>query len=189
MTQISRAILSALRELAEAALLALLLFLAFHSVMQAREVEGPSMQPNFFTGERLIVNRLGFMHIGDLPFAQLLPFGAPHRGDVIVFDPPVPSPDDYIKRIVGVPGDHVQIIGSKVYVNGQQLSEPYLHGVQTACGGPWCDVHLGPDQYYVLGDNRGNSSDSRFWGPVSTDRIVGSAWLVYFPFKDFGLSH
>ncbi len=189
MTQTLRTILKGLRELVQAALLATALFLVFHSVMEAREVQGPSMQPNFFTGERLIVNRLDFLQFGGLPFARLFPFGAPRRGDVIVFNPPVPSPDAYIKRIVGMPGDHVQIAGSKVYVDGQQLSEPYLHGARTGCGGRWCDIHLGANQYYVLGDNRGNSSDSRFWGPVASDRIVGSAWLVYFPFKDFGLPH
>jgi signal peptidase I len=182
------ALLTAVRELAEAGLLALVLFLTFHNVMEAREVEGPSMQPTLHTGERLIVSRLDYLQIGGVSLTRLLPFDAPHLGDVIVFNPPVVSPDAYIKRIVGLPGDRVSIVGGTVYVNGERLAEPYLHDIPTDCGGRWCDVRLGQSEYYVLGDNRSNSSDSRFWGPVGAERIIGSAWLVYFPFKDFGLS-
>lgn len=171
----SRPVLKALREVAEAVLLALLIFFGTRTVLQAREVIGPSMQPIFHTGERLFVNR------------AIYRFHAPEHGDVIIFKPPIPSHDEFIKRVIGVPGDHVVISGGRVSVNGQVLSEPYIHGAVTDCAGQWCDLVLGPNQYYVLGDNRPSSSDSRVWGPVQADSVVGEAWLIYFPFKDVSL--
>jgi signal peptidase I len=161
------------RETVQVVLVALLLFAGTRTVVQGREIRGPSMLPTYHTGQRLFVTRY-FFH-------------DPKRGDVVVFHPPSPSSDDYIKRVVGVPGDRVQVRGSRVFVNGELVAEPYLaDGVQTACSGRWCDVVLGPDQYYVMGDNRPNSSDSRLWGPVDEGQIVGKAWLLYYPFSDFG---
>jgi signal peptidase I len=150
-----------------------LVFLATRSVAQGREVLGPSMQPTYHSGQRIFVTSY-FL-------------GSPSRGDVIVFKPPVNQNEDYIKRVIGLPGDHVQIDGGVVYVNGQELSEPYLHDVNTDCAGRWCDVTLGPNQYYVMGDNRPNSSDSRFWGPVSGSAIAGRAWLRFYPLDQFKL--
>jgi signal peptidase I len=128
------------------------------------------MQPTFQQGERVIVS----------PYLV----GGPGRGDVIVFQPQVPSTSDYIKRVVGLPGDHITISGGAVLVNGNVVNEPYVQGAPTFCSGPWCDLTLGPNQYFVLGDNRLASSDSRSFGPVSMDHIHGKAWLRYFPFTD-----
>jgi signal peptidase I len=162
------------REIAVTAVFAVLLFFATHTVVQGREVHGPSMQPTYHEGQRLFITRYLFH--------------GPHRGDVVVFDPPVHSADQYIKRIVGMPGDQISVRGGRVRVNGELLDEPYLHGMKTACAGRWCEVTLGADQYFVMGDNRTNSSDSRYWGPVTRDSLAGKAWLLYYPFSEAGLA-
>jgi signal peptidase I len=107
---------------------------------------------------------------------------------VVVFHPPLPNSfeRDFIKRVIGVPGDHVQVRDGRVFVNGRELQEQYLRSTQTFCGGQWCDITLGPDEYYVMGDNRTNSSDSRLWGPVPGQNIIGKTLLIYLPFDDFG---
>jgi signal peptidase I len=163
-----------LRDVLQVVLLAAVLFVGTRTVVQGREVRGPSMQPTYHSGQRLFVTRYFF--------------SAPHRGDVVVFHPPAQGRDDYIKRVIGVPGDHVVVNAGRVWVNGEALSESYLSGAQTTCFGRYCDVTLGDSEYYVLGDNRPNSSDSRFWGPVKRDQIVGRAWLLYYPLSDFGLA-
>lgn len=164
-----------LREVLQIVVVAALLFAGTRTVVQGREVRGPSMQPTYHTGQRLFVTRYFF--------------DDPSRGDVVVFHPPSPSRDDYIKRVIGVPGDHIQVRNGRVLVNGEALSESYLPAnVQTNCAGRWCDLPLGPDEYYVMGDNRPNSSDSRAWGPVRESTIVGKAWLLYYPFSDFGFA-
>ena len=162
-----------LREGLLMAVLAVVLFIGTRSVAHGREVRGPSTQPTYHSGQRILIAR----HF----------FGSLHRGDVIVFKPPVAGRDDLIKRVIGVPGDHIVIRGGRVWVNGTALDDLHAHGAPTSCAGRWCDVTLGPNEYYVMGDNRANSSDSRIWGPVTRDRIEGKAWLLYYPFGDFRL--
>lgn len=166
--------LRVLREGLQVAVIAAVLFLGTRTVVQGREVRGPSMQPAYHSGQRLFVTRY-FFH-------------DPHHGDVVVFHPPTPSKDDYIKRVIGVPGDRVVVRDGRVTVNGDVLDESYLKGAPTTCFGRFCDVTLGSNEYYVMGDNRPNSSDSRAWGPIKDDAIVGKAWLLYYPFSDFGLA-
>lgn len=186
-----------IREAAQTILLALVIFVGTQSIVQGREIEGPSMEPNYHPGERLFLNKAVYFHINLHKLAGLVPFiesdndaaylfHAPRRGEVIVFHPPFTSPSDLIKRVIGTPGDHVAVRDGAVFVNGQPIAEPYLHDVQTQCASQWCDVVLGPNQYYVLGDNRPNSSDSRLWGPVDSNDVVGKAWFISFPFRDFG---
>jgi len=163
----------ALGDLALAAVAVLLVFAGTRSVAQGREVLGPSMQPTFEQGQRIFVAKY-LLH-------------DPGRGDVVVFKPPVASKDDFIKRVIGVPGDHVVIRNGSVTVNGEPLSEAYIHGAATLCNGRFCDVTLGLDQYYVMGDNRPNSSDSRSWGPVTRSNIRGQVWLRFYPLGDFKL--
>jgi len=195
-----RRALNRFREAAQAAALALVLFLGTHTAIQAREVLGPSMQPTYHTGERLVINRAIYARINLSGLSRFIPFlsgkshdsyvlHGPQRGNVIVFKPPIPSQDDFIKRVIGVPGDHVVVGGGRVAVNGRLLDEPYIHGATTACAGPWCDIVLGPNQYYVMVDNRPDSSDSCYWGPVRAGSIAGEAWFIYFPFKDIGPLH
>ena len=185
------------RELVQTVFLTALMFFATQTVVQGREVVGPSMQPNYHQGERLFVNRAVYARVDMDGLSRVLPFlpsdqgvrylfHAPRRGEVVVFTPPFKSQDDLIKRVVGVPGDRVVVKDGAVSVNGRRIDERYLPNIRTSCGGRWCDVTLGPDQYYVMGDNRPNSSDSRMWGPIAGGAIVGKAWLISFPLSEFG---
>jgi signal peptidase I len=188
-----------MRELVETAIFALLMFLAVRTVVQNFRVEGMSMDPTYRTGQYLLVNKALFSRLNLDAISDVIPFWdsdnegrylfhAPRRGDVVVFEPPIPNRGDrdFIKRVIGVPGDHVELRDERVYVNGDVLDEPYLNGIKTTCFGQYCDITLPPDHYFVMGDNRNNSSDSRFWGSVPGDKIIGKAWLIYLPFSDFG---
>src|SRR3972149_6589997 len=176
-----------IRELAETLLLAVLLFLAVPAPMQNFRVEGQSMQPSMDNGEYLIVNKLSYSQI-DLSIFDWIPFfdsganpvhhlwATPDRGDVIVFRAPTNPDRDFIKRIIGVPGDVVEIEGTtgKVMVNGASLDEPYIEGKTTCHGscGPW---QVPERSYFVMGDNRQNSSDSRQGWVVPGGNIIGKA--------------
>jgi signal peptidase I len=133
-------------------------------------VEGDSMQPNFETGEWIIVNRLGYLT------------GAPQRGDVVILDFEEPQ-EDLIKRVVGLPGETIEIHDGLVFVDGVPLNEPYTFAEPRYLEEP---VTLGPDEYFVLGDNRNNSRDSHMFGPVTRDHVIGKAWLIYWPPPDWG---
>jgi signal peptidase I len=187
------------REIVETGIFALLMFLAVRAVVQNFRVEGLSMDPTYQSGQYVLVNKALYSRLDPGAISDLVPFWqtddgprylfhAPRRGEVVVFEPPVPNGEgrDFIKRVIGVPGDHVEIRNEQVFVNGRLLEESYIEGVRTACFGQWCDLTLGEDQYFVMGDNRPNSSDSRYWGPVTGDKIIGKAWLIYLPFSDFG---
>ena len=187
------------RELVETLILALLIFVAVRSVVQNFRVEGSSMDPTYATGQYVLVNKALYTRVNLKAIGRFVPFidseetshqvfRGPKRGEVIVFHPPLPGSydRDFIKRVIGLPGDHVQVKDGRVLVNGQELREPYLRSAQTFCGGQWCDVHLGVDEYFVMGDNRPNSSDSRLWGPVSGGNIIGKTWLIYLPVDQFG---
>jgi signal peptidase I len=159
----------------ETILLSLVLFLAINAVSERIRVESISMQPTLFPGDYVIVNKLAYR------FNQL-----PSRGDVIVFRyPPNPDAIPYIKRIIGLPGDQIHIADGIVFVNGQQVIEPYLT-VTTSRGGDW-SVPSG--QLFVMGDNRNNSSDSRSWGFVPLENIIGRAELIYLPPQHWGFLH
>jgi signal peptidase I len=134
-------------------------------------VDGASMQPNFETGEWIIVSRLPYL------------FGTPQRGDVVILDFDDPQ-DDLIKRVVALPGETVEVHDSRVYVNGVALDEPYINAEPRYTYEP---ITLGPDEYYVLGDNRNNSRDSHAFGAVTQDHIMGRAWLIYWPPPNWGI--
>lgn len=141
-------------------------------------VEGPSMQPNFYTGQVLIISRLNYM------------LGDPQRGDIVVFNPPDQPADEppYIKRLIGLPGDTVEIRDTLVYVNGVALDEPYINEPCRSGRCPDKTWKLGPDEYFVMGDNRNHSSDSRvFSRPLTRDRIIGEAVVRYWPPSAWGL--
>lgn len=191
------------REVIETALLALLIFVLVRSVVLNFKVDGLSMEPSFDNGEMLLVNRNAYRALDAWDFIDWVPgvderngdplfdFGEPERGDVVVFRPLPPGQDKpYIKRAIGLPGDQVSIRDDGVYVNGVMIDEPYLEGRTTNCrtGKPeYCDEFTVPEgTVFVLGDNRNNSEDSRYFGPVPEDRIIGKAWLTYFPVSLFG---
>jgi signal peptidase I len=162
-------------DILETILLALVLFLGINVISERIRVESISMQPTLFPGDYVIVNKLAYR------FNHL-----PERGDVIVFKyPPNPEAIPYIKRIIGLPGDQVHISDGKISINGQLMLEPYLK-VTTNRGGDWT-VPAG--QLFVMGDNRNNSSDSRSWGFVPLENIIGRAELIYLPPKHWSFLH
>lgn len=163
-----------LLEVLETAVLTLLLFMVVRLTVQNFKVEGPSMMPTLYNQEYILVDKAEY---------YLHP---PRRGDVIVFvAPPNPS-TDYVKRVIGVPGDTVRVDASgQVFVDGDRITEPYVNDLTNPY--PPNTWKLGPNQYFVLGDNRGDSSDSRAWGPVPRANIIGKASLVYWPFNDLHL--
>ena len=162
----------ALREIAETVILTLVIFLLIRTVVQNFRVEGMSMEPNFHDGQFLLINKLAYK-LGDL-----------ERGDVIVFRYPRDPSRDFIKRVIGLPGETVEIINGQVYVNGQLLGDDYHTNEAGYNSGA---VALGPEELFVLGDNRPNSSDSHSWGPLPLDLIIGRVVLSYWPPDEWGL--
>lgn len=191
----------AVREIVETLLLALVIFVAVRALVLNFRVDGNSMLPNLHNQEMLLVNRNAYFHFDLNKWLNYLPwedrkgqdiiflFHPPQRGDIIVFNPPVASEKPYIKRVIAVAGDTVEIKpGGYVYVNGTRLEEPYIQGGITECNVRKCEpVTVPAGKVYVLGDNRRNSSDSRIFGVVDINDIIGKAWLTYWPLSDFGL--
>ena len=159
-------------------LFAVLLFISFRLTIQDSSVDGPSMENTFQNGERVLVYKLAYK------------FGLPQRGDVIIFHPPIPSTSPFIKRIIGLPGERVVIKNSTVTVikvNGSKitLQEPYIRE------SPDYNYNSGiipPDDYFVLGDNRNDSTDSHYGWFVSRNEIIGKAWLCVWPPHLWGLA-
>ena len=167
MKGIGRFLVGALKEAAGTILPAVLIALFVNVfVAQAMVVHGPSMQPNLHYDQRVMVEKVTYrlMH-------------GPRRGDVVVID--VPGEDEpLIKRVVALPGEMVEVRGGRVFVDGQLQEEPWT----TRQGGPdYPPTVMPPLHIFVLGDNRGSSRDSRSFGPVSVDQIVGRAWFIYWP--------
>lgn len=155
----------------ETILLAVILFLAINAVSARVRVENISMKPTLQPGEFLLVNRVAYK------------WGEPSIGDIVIFHAPGESELDYIKRVIGVPGDVVRIEGGTVYINNQALYEPYISAPPSYTG-EWI---VPIDEYFVLGDNRNSSSDSHLWGFVPKEDLVGRALLIYWPLNDFTL--
>jgi len=155
-------------------------FLLKSFVFQPFVVEGISMEPSYHDKEYLIVNKIVYI------------VGKPERGDVMIFRPPDNPSVTYIKRVIGLPGDDVKISQGNVYINGQQLDEKYLpEGRQTLIGNEenlTLDKRLSDKEYFVMGDNRSHSTDSREFGVVSKSEIVGKAWIVVYPKQYFGFA-
>lgn len=173
-----------LYEIVETVLLAVVIWLVVNFATARYVVEGQSMETNLHTGQFLIVSRLSYLKVDD--FVDL---GDPERGDIVVFDFPGNPADDYVKRIIGLPGETVAIgADGSVRVDGEALSEPYLAQAMTqpyrGRTGTW---EVPPDSYFVLGDNRNSSSDSRSWGTLDEAYIVGKAWVSYWPPREWGV--
>jgi signal peptidase I len=165
---------SMVRELVETVVLSLIIFLLIRQVVQNYRIENHSMEPNFYEGQFVLVNKLAYR------------LGQPDRGDVVVFHNPSNTNEDYIKRIIGLPGDTVEVRDQTVYLNGQPLIEDFPHNpIQFSDYMP--PTTVGDNQLFVMGDNRPNSSDSRVFGPISQDLAVGQAWLRIWPLPVFGL--
>ena len=179
-----------IRELFETVILALLIFLALQFSVQNYTVQGSSMRPTLEEGEYVLVNKLVYLRfnpnelVSALPFIDIaedqvmFPFHPPRRGEVVIFHFPRDKSRDFVKRVVGIPGDTVEIRKGQVYVNGTPRDEPYI----TRPGvGSLAETTVPEGTFFVLGDNRAASNDSRDWGPVPFDDIVGRAWVSFWP--------
>lgn len=151
----------------------LLTFIVIFFLYQPVQVEGTSMTPRLTHRERVLINKFVY---------RLEPI---QRGDVVVFWYPLDPAKSYIKRVVGLPGEWVSVREGRVYINGQLLSESYLPpGSLDRLSYP--PTYVEPDHYYVLGDHRESSNDSRIWGTVKREQIYGKAVFVYWPLGDLG---
>ena len=162
-----------IREILQIVLLALVVFFALHFLIQNFRIEGTSMEPNLQNSQYTLVNKTAYWFGRD-----------PHRGDVIVFKAPDQPQYDRIKRVIGLPGETVEVKrDGAVYVDGQKMEEKYL---SSHIGGPNGIWTVPPDQYFVMGDNRGVSYDSRNGGAIPRENIIGKAWLIIWPVGDWG---
>lgn len=160
-------ILDWIKSLAIAGALALVIHTFLFAVVI---VSGPSMEPTLHNNERLIMNKIVYK------------YQEPARGDIIVFH--ANENEDYIKRVIGLPGDTVGYKDNQLYINNEQVNEPYLTGVVTEDFEP---VTVPEGEIFVLGDNRGNSTDSRIIGPISRDEVVGRVKVLIWPLNRIGL--
>jgi signal peptidase I len=165
----------------------LLLFVILSALIGRFEIHQISMEPNFHEGQRVLVSKLdslwSSMFAGTAHAAESdrgSPF-ALRRGQVVVFNPLDNQGDPLIKRVIGLPGETIEIRDGAVLIDGAALDEPYVNGLQTICSAYCGPQKLAPDSYFVLGDNRANSLDSRAFGPVPADRFIGRVVLRYWP--------
>jgi signal peptidase I len=172
---------SIIREVGETVILTLIIFFVIQMFIRNFRVVGTSMVNNLQNGQYLIIDKVSYN-----PFLiDYFGIGGPKRGDVIVFKPPRYPGEDYVKRIIGLPGEKIQVIKGQVYVNDQLLEEPFqpVHGSYTMSA----PLVVPEGQVFVLGDNRNNSNDSHNWGPLPVENIVGRAWISYWPPDQWGL--
>lgn len=173
-------------DIVETVVVALSIFLVIYLFfMQPHQVSGQSMEPNFHDGEYVLTDKVSYQT------------GEPQRGDVVVFHAPERSgcPEgtgcDFIKRILGLPGDTIAVRDNVFWVNGSPLSEPYISEEILTKPGNYTEggreISLGQNEYFVVGDNRPFSSDSRVWGPIGKEEIVGRAFFRYFPVDRMGI--
>lgn len=178
---------STFREYAEAIVIAILLALIIRTfVIQAFKIPSGSMKTTLLVGDHILVNK--FVYGIKIPFInkEIISFGAPSRGDIVVFRYPVDPSKDFIKRVIGLPGDTVRIQDKKVYVNDQLLNEPYVTHtdpkIQPAGVGPRDNLPalvVPPNSLFVMGDNRDESYDSRYWKFVDIGELRGQAFIIY----------
>jgi len=160
------------REIVETIALTLIIFLVIRFAIQSYRVSGPSMLPGLQTDDYVLVNKIAYL------------FHAPERGDVIVFHYPLDTSEDFIKRVIGLPGDTVSLDNKTVQVDGVVLHEPYISEAYNPSGKT---IKVPMDEYFVLGDNRPLSDDSRDWGFVPKADLVGKAVIVYWPLSTWEL--
>ena len=154
------------REVAITVLIALAVFAVLRLTMQSYTVVMSSMEPNFYQGDCIMVNKMSYRSSG------------PQRGQVIVFNPPFDSPHPYIKRVIGLPGETIEIRDQSVFIDGIPLDEEY---VMAPPNYTMLVTVVPENEYFVLGDNRNNSNDSHTGWMVPRDNIIGRAWFVYWP--------
>jgi signal peptidase I len=153
---------------------AAVIFLLFRSTANNSIVDGTSMLPGLEDGQRLIV------------VTAVYHFESPQRGDVVVIHPPVEPQQYFVKRIIGLPGDTIEVKRGAVYIDSMPLDEPYIKEKPRYTFAP---VKIPDNNYFVLGDNRNDSEDSHFGWTVTRDNIIGEAWLRYWPLGNWGIVH
>jgi len=160
------------REIFITVVMAVIIFLAANATVQTFVVVGPSMLPNFENGQRLLVSKVVYR------------FHEPERGDVVIFQAPNNQRDDYIKRIIALPGDTVEVKNEAVYVNGSRRDEPYITNPPNYT---LDELKIPENSYFVLGDNRINSNDSHSGWLLPRKNIIGKAWLSIWPYYRWGI--
>ena len=186
-----------LKDLLETIALALLIFTLLQASVRNYRVELSSMEHTLLPKDRLLVNKLVYFHVNTETIDRLLPgvdiweddgllfpFHPPERGEIIVFHYPNDPSRDFVKRVIGLPGEIISMQRGDVFINGVKLDEPYLEEKDTHSMAP---ERVPPGAYFVMGDNRDGSSDSRHWGPVPFENIVGKVLVRYWPFSEFSL--
>lgn len=178
------------REIIEAVVLAAVVFLLLQTTVRNFKVDGSSMDPTLDSGQYLLVNRLVYLQVDFQRLARIVPFWhvdeessryaihSPNRGDVIVFKYPRDPRKDFVKRVVGLPGEVIEVRDGNVIVNGNVLDEPYLAAKDHSNASK---LRLEEGEYYAMGDNRAHSNDSRSWGAVPEANLEGKVWMVYWP--------
>ena len=181
-----RAVLRLFRELILSVIMAIALFVLIDTVTVRSHVEGPSMEPTLHRGQMLLISRLGISGLTRQAFASVEAVAnvqpdpaIPTRGTIVTFLHPYDSNEMLVKRVIGLPGEEIAIKRGVVYINGQQLAEPYVvyHDAVSMS-----TIQIPEDSIFVMGDNRPESGDSRSFGPVPMDRMLGVVVLRYFPF-------
>ena len=161
-----------IREVLETVILTVIIFFLIQTVVRNFRVVGTSMEPNLHDSQYLIVDKISYR------------LGEPQKGDVIVFEPPNRPGEDYVKRVIGVSGEMVEIRKGQVFINNKPIDEPYVVYPGSYSMSP---RRVGANELFVLGDNRNSSSDSHNWGMLETDKVVGKAWLSYWPPNYWGV--
>jgi signal peptidase I len=188
---------STAREYFESIVIAVILALFIRTfVVQAFKIPTGSMEENLLIGDHLLVNKFVFGPTATGAERTLLPIGTIRRTDVIVFKYPEEPDRDFIKRVIGLPGETVEVREKKVYVNGQPLNEPYVHYLQAPSTNSefheitsfdvrerYGPVTVPPNHYFVMGDNRDNSQDSRYWGFLPRENVKGKALVIYWSYQ------
>lgn len=189
---------STVREYFESIVIAVILALFVRTwVVQAFKIPTGSMENNLLIGDHLLVNKFVFSPSASGAERLLLPVSRVERGDVVVFKYPEEPERDFIKRVIGLPGETLELRRKVVHVNGKPVDEPYVHFLQPASDGTseltafdlresYGPVVVPAGHYFVMGDNRDNSQDSRFWGFVPDDNLVGRAFFVWMNFGNLG---
>ncbi len=185
---------STAREYFESIVIAVILALFVRTwVVQAFKIPTGSMENNLLIGDHLLVNKFVSGPTATGLERTLLPVRDPRRGEVVVFKYPNEPERDFIKRVIGLPGDTVELRNKKVYINGQPLDEPYVHFLEPASESQevtsfdvrerYGPVRVPANQYFVMGDNRDNSQDSRYWGFLPRDYIKGRSLMIYWSYE------
>ncbi len=188
---------STAREYFESIVIAVILaFFIRTFVVQAFKIPTGSMENNLLIGDHLLVNKFVLAPSETALERMLLPMGTIRRGDIIVFKYPEEPERDYIKRVIGLPGETLELKAKKIYINGTPLDEPYVHFLEPPRIGEdnhettsvdvrerYGPVTVPPNQYFVMGDNRDNSQDSRYWGFLPRDHIKGKALIIYWSYE------